>query len=255
MTLLEENYKPNSITTDVFLAELPLPLMKENIKDQFKHPLDINNDYVNIFIDKYSYLFNSLTEDDDEYDDAIEELQELRNEFITFMEKRFYKKLNIGIPNFDELPEEEQNEAIKMIYRYFILNIRKNFANVVVNYILKYKKSIISSLTKTKKKDVTSLSLKKEITSQDDIDIISNLSEIIEIVLDTDIDVSQFIELSESDNNSVEANWINSAYDDIRITGNFVDKYKTMINNEFKYELEIIVRNRIMKKYRLQESI
>lgn len=250
--MIEEIYRPSTITTDAFLSELPLALMKENIKAQFKDPIDNSTDYVTIFIDKFNYFVDNLEDTDEDVDveEAITELNQLRNNFISFMEKRIFKKLGIGIVDFEDLNEEDQNETIRMIYSYFILNIKKNFRNVVFNYIEKYKKSILLSINKTKKKDVTTLSLKKEISSQDDMDIISNLSEIIDLVLDMDIDIMQFIELSESEKNTVECQWLTEAYDNIKITGNFIDNYKKMISSDFKYDLEISVRNKILKKYR-----
>ena len=250
--MTDELYVPNNIVTDTFLSELPVSLIKENIKVQFKEPLEHKTDYVSVFIDKYNYLMDTLSEDDDDidYEESLDELNRLRGDFITFMEKRFFKKLNIGIVDFEDLSNDEQNEKIKMLYSYFILNIKKNFTNLVLNYISEFKRSLLSSVNKSKKKDVTSLSLKKEITSQDDIDIIANLGEIVNLVLEGEIDLDRFISMSESNKNAVECEWLKDQYENFLLTGNFVEKYKKMIDNDFKYELEISVRNKILKKYR-----
>ena len=38
--MFDFDYTPNDIDTELFLSEIPLSLLKENIKVQFENPLD-----------------------------------------------------------------------------------------------------------------------------------------------------------------------------------------------------------------------
>ena len=123
-------YNPNEVDSEIFLSDIPLSLMKETIRNQFEEPLEYRkNDYLQTFFNKYEFTKENMTEDDEE------EVEELYSGFISFMEEIFKEFLGIGIPNLDDMSEEEQEEIIRFIYRYFIIDIRKNFVNVIYNYI------------------------------------------------------------------------------------------------------------------------
>lgn len=234
-----DEYAPASLDSDIFLSEIPVLLLKENVINQFDEPLENRNDYISIFIDKYRYSKDQCD------DDNISELNSVRDDFMQFMLNIFKDYLGIGIVDFDELSEDKQDDYILMLYRFFIINIKKNFVHLILNYTDKYKKSLAE--LSSRKKDVTTLSFKKEIKNPDDINIIANLKDIIDFILNIDMDVQRFLDLTY---NSLETEWLDEAYSSIYITGNFVDRYRDMLNDEFKQEIESKVRNKILKKYK-----
>ena len=245
MFINDEDFKPSNIDADIFLSEISIPLMKEGLKEQFKHPLDNKNNYVEVFIDKYKYGLELSRElDDDEFKGK---LSSMRDEFMGYMLKKFSNKLSLGLPTFEEQDIETQDEMVQNIYTYFILNMKKNFVNLVMNYTKDYKKSILDTFKK--KKDVTSLSFKKEITNSDDLVIISNLKDIINMVINTEFEVNQFIELTTHDE-CYENEWLLEAYENIDVTGNFVENYLRYADDELINEIESKIRNKILKKYR-----
>lgn len=246
---ITEDYTPSSIDIDIFLSDVSVPLMKEGLQKQFNEPLDNNNNYVDVFIDKYNYGASLLEETQD--DDFKAELDSIRDDFMNYMLIMFKNKFSIGIPNFEDLGFEKQDEIVKNIYTYFILNIKKNFVNLVVNYISRYKKSILEAFKK--KKDVTALSFKKEISDSDDLVIITNLKDIIDTALSIEFEVNQFIELSKYDD-CYENQWLLSAYDNIDVTGNFVSLYTEMVDDDFKNEIESKIRNIILSKYKIKSK-
>ena len=236
-------YNPNEVDSEIFLSDIPLSLMKETIRNQFEEPLEYRkNDYLQTFFNKYEFTKENMTEDDEE------EVEELYSGFISFMEEIFKEFLGIGIPNLDDMSEEEQEEIIRFIYRYFIIDIRKNFVNVIYNYIKERKEKIAERMDK--KKDVTYLSLKKYVDDEDEIVILSNLGEVINDILSEEFTIDEFFKYSRTDKNELEIDFVSDRYDTCDITGNFVSKYINMVDEELKMEIECKVRNKILKKYK-----
>ena len=114
------------------------------------------------------------------------------------------------------------------------------------------KKSILVSFKK--RKDVTASSFKKEITDSDDLIIITNLKDIIDSVLSTEFDVTQFIELTTIED-CYENEWLSEAYDNVDVTGNFVANYIEFVDDNFRNEIESKIRNKILKKYKNKDKI
>lgn len=238
----ENEYISTSLDSDIFLSEIPLLLLKESIQAQFTDPLESQIDYVTTFIDKYQHSKDMCDEEQLPY------LYALRDDFMGFMLVMFKHNLGVGIPDFDDISESDQNDIVMIIYQFFIRNIKKNFSHLILNYIDKYRKSL--SEISGKKKDVTTLSFKKEITNVEDLNIIANLSDIIDFILSVEMDVSEFLTLTKQ---CLETKLIDEAYDEFKVTGNFVDKYKSMIDRDFKRDIEVKVRNKILKKYKKNE--
>ena len=236
-------YNPNEVDSEIFLSDIPLSLMKETIRNQFEEPFEYRkNDYLQTFFNKYEFTKENMTEDDEE------EVEELYSGFISFMEEIFKEFLGIGIPNLDDMSEEEQEEIIRFIYRYFIIDIRKNFVNVIYNYIKERKEKIAERMDK--KKDVTYLSLKKYVDDEDEIVILSNLGEVINDILSEEFTIDEFFKYSRTDKNELEIDFVSDRYDTCDITGNFVSNYINMVDEELKMEIECKVRNKILKKYK-----
>ena len=249
MSKLELFYEPNEIDSDVLLSEMPLSLMKENIISQFEDPLEYRKkDHITTFLNMYQYSKeNANIYEDEEMDNVIE----LRDDFYTFMQKLFKDYLNIGFVNFDDKSEEEQDNLIHFVYRFFIMNIKKNFVGYILNWIDDHR-DILMDVDGDKKKDVTSMSFKKEITDPIDIYILSNLSNLIDMILDElveDVLIDDFFEKC-SDEDCLETRFVSNTFDETDISGNFLEKYVDMLDVDFKSEIESKIRNKILKKYK-----
>ena len=238
-------YEPQDAESEILLSSLPLSIITGSISTQFKDPMEYRkNDFVQSFITKYQVTKENILEEEEE-----EELQTLYDGFISFMENIFHEKLGIGLPELDDMSEDEQLELIHYVYRFFIINIKKNFTTFIFNYIEENKESLAENLPK--RKDVTTASLKQVVTDSEDLAIITNIAEVIEIVLkDENITVDSFLELSRGDDANLENDFVSEHYDDFTINGNFVRSYCKMLTDEFRIEVECKVRNKILKKYR-----
>ena len=239
------SYEPNDIDSDLILSEMPLSLMKENITCQFEDPLEYRKkDHITTFLNMYEYSKDNVNAYEDE---EIDNVVELRDDFYSFMQNLFEKYLGIGFVNFDDEDEETQNHLIHFKYIFFIINIKKNFICYILNFI-NDRQSLFVHVDE-KKKDVTSMSFKKEITDPNDMYIIANLSSIIDMILSQDIDVDDFFENCDDDE-CLETRFVANAFDNMKLTGNFVENYIGMLDDVFKSEIESKVRNKILKKYK-----
>lgn len=238
-------YEPTSIETEIFLSSMPISIMEDNIKAQFKNPLEYRKvDYVHSFFRNYRYGIENVETEEEQI-----EMEEFRDQFIHFMCDIFHRALDIGLPDIEDKDKEEQEELIRFTYRFFITNIKKNFVNFILNYIDSHKKSLCENAQR--KKDISSLSLKKEIDDVEDILILSNLSDVIDSILTDDkITVSEFIKYSDRKRPSFETIYIEEKYEDFSITGNFIEKYVSMLSDDFKVEIEQRVRNHILKQHK-----
>lgn len=242
--MFEYQFEPTPVETEIFLSDEPLNLIKEHIRSQFSDPMDKKFDYVGSYIEKFRVSVLNIETDDDEI-----ELERLNDDFIRFMLNIFDKYLGIAFPDFDVKSNEEQHEIIHMVYRYFIINIKHNFSSFCMNYIVKHKRELAEN--QPRKKDVTSLNLKKDVIDGDDIVIVSNLFNIIEgIVFKQEYDIEFFINNSDWKEPHLETEMIEEYFENFSLVGNFYPGYRNMLSTVFIKEIECKVRNRILKPYK-----
>ena len=250
-------YQPTNLEDELFLCDIPLDVLTSSIESQFQYPLEYRKkDYVQSFITKYEFSVENMDEDEmfslEMYHDEFIAYKCLENdEKILNMLKLFDQYLNVGFVDIDNKSEDDQHDLIHLTYRFFIKNIKKNFVNMITNYINENRDEITSS-TAFRKKDVTSLNFKSEIDDEYDVLVLANLSDIIDAALTdmkSEYDVEQFFKLCECDEPILELDFVRSRYEKMEITGNFLESYSDMVNEDFKIEIQSKIRNRILKKY------
>ena len=242
----EYDYTPTEIEDEMFLTDVPLSITKHAIEAQFDNPLDNRKkDYVGSFIDRYNYSKKYLNNEEEE--DERAEIDLIYDNFIGFMVKIFDDMLDISFPEIEDMGYDDQGQLIHLTYRFFIKDMKKNFANFILNYINDNKDDIVDELPETK--DITSVSFRLETIDDDDITILSNLDIVIDSILDKDFNVDEFLDLCHSDSYSLEREFVIKKFDSFEIVGNFWRPYVSMIDPGFKTELQSKVRNKILKKY------
>lgn len=234
--------------SEVMLSELPLSIIKDSIKQQFEDPAKYGtNDFVQTFETRYVITKENMDEENEE------EINELYIQFISFMRDIFKDKLSLGFPYLEDMSEEEQIELIHYTYRFFILNMKKNYLTFIFNYIVEHKKELAEVLPK--KKDVTTNTLKNMISDEGDVTIMASITECVDIILkDETISVEDFMRLSRGNDADLENDFINDKYDDFNINGDFVDKYKELIDPITRTEIETQVRIKMLQKYSSEDS-
>lgn len=251
MSLLVDygRYTPGDIDSEMMLSQMPLEILEDNIQRQFEEPFEFRKiDYLSSFLTTYHYTKKQLeVSEEADIEEEKEELESLRTEFISFMNRVFDQYLDISFPEINDMGEDDQDEILHFTYRFFITNIRHNFVNLVLNYIEKYKKDICEFAER--KKDVSTQSFKREITDPDDILILSNLNDILSYILSREYTVESFLELTERSEPVLEKCLVDEWYDNWKITGNFIEKYFRMVTKGFMIDMECRVRHEILKKY------
>lgn len=229
---------------DTLLADLPLDLIKENIKEQINDPLSTSIDYVNVITEKCDLIKEQF--EDPEIHQTIK--NNLRNFFqfvLDELEKRFGFILDL---------DDEEDEIIALgeaMYNFFILRYRKNISRFIYKFIIKNKKSLADHFESIgKRKDVTSISLKKQIKNKDDILIISNLPNVIKYILSLEVEPLDFLKYA-ADDEIYEATMIKKFITEGKIAGNFVNDYLNLIKDEYDEildEIQTDVKLKIIKK-------
>lgn len=245
----EYGYNPTDLDDELFLSEVPMELLQESIETQFGDPLEYRKkDYVQSFITKYEFSKDNMMEDD------LVMLEYNRDKFIEFLEEIFDNYLSIGFNELDNVDTDEQNEIMHQTYRFFIKNIKKNFVNIIFNYINEYKDDISSKYEK--KKDVTTLNFRAEIDDEYDTLVLANLGEIVNYIIEIVRDITSvddFFELCQDDEVILELECVKHYYNEMQLTGNFIEKYVDMLDDDFKSEIQSKIRNKILKKYPYRE--
>ncbi len=246
-------YEPTDIDDELFLSEVPLGLLEKAIDAQFANPLEYRKkDYLQSFITKYNFSKENIAEEDQN------DIDMMNDDFISYMISIFKAYLSIGFPNIEDMDTDDQHRILHLTYRFFIKNIKKNFTNIIINYIELYKEDIVTSDYIIKKKDVTTLNFKSEIDNEDDIIILSNLDKIIENILykiKDSYNIDDFFNLLCSNNeNCLETEFVKTKFEEFEITGNFISDYINIIDSDFQNELESKIRNKILKKYPMRKS-
>lgn len=231
---------------DMILNDLPLELMKENIKDQIQDPLKTNVNYIEIIVDKINELQNVYGENPD----AVTIINSLIIDFFGFIvdeiDTRFELDITINDDNVQEVMETGKN-----LYYFFVLSYRKNIVNFLYNYITLNRKTLIKEFeSEQKKKDVTTITLKRKVKNRDDVVIISNLSSITKYIMDLEMSPDDFLNYASQGESS--SSYIKNMIQQGSMIGDFVSSYINFIRIEHDTILDIIqtdIRLNLMSKW------
>ena len=237
-----------------FLSSVPLEVLLQSIDKQFEDPEEyINNDFVQAFVDNIEFI--RVHPDDEVMDET--DVVERRELFILHMVKSFEKWLGLGVNEIEGKPDAEQDDIIQYVYRFFLLDIKKNFTNLVLNYIDDHRDEIYELF-----KDASSASklvFKNEINDEFDITVLSNLGPVVNHILN-DVrnnldDCTEFFRLCEGNSASENLESTRNYFNDFIICGNFIDSYIGLLNDDLLDTIKSKVRNKILKKYPKRKNI
>lgn len=117
-----------------FRGEFSYDNIKESIINQANDYMNIEdrNDYITIFFEQYHKSCDfALSDDLEEYkDDAIDYLNNLKDQFLTFMDELIEKRLNITI-NEDRFDEYDHEWIVSKLYQFFFIDARDNFKTCI----------------------------------------------------------------------------------------------------------------------------
>ena len=231
----------NNIDLDIILSDLPIELITESIKYQIYHPLDVGTDYCTIVFDKCSQVLQLYKG----IEDIEKEIEELLDKFCLSILQMLDDKYKFDIV-YDNLNTYDISKMTLILYKFFILRYRKTVSGFVYNFILKNKKMLSEQfMNDDKRKDVTTLVLKKKTKNKDDVRIISNLPQIIKFILELEHDPIEFIDLA-SPVDLFYADEIKKMLEAFTLAGNFTRPYLSTVVNQYNEVIdEILMEVRI----------
>lgn len=243
----EDDYNLSSTTEiDMLLVDLPLELLKENLRYQINDPLSTDVNYVESVIDKIREMKNAYGD----IDDAQRNIDSLIVNFFGFIIQEIDNKFKLDI-EIDYNDVSEVMETGTNLYFFLILRYRKNITKFLYRYINRNRKKLVEEFESLyKKKDVTTITLKKKIKNKDDVLIISNLPVIIKYIMNLDIEPLEFLDYSAGESH-YEGNYIKELITDGDLIGNFVPNYLDVIVNDYDYildEIQTEIKIKLMNK-------
>lgn len=243
-----ENFElVSDFETDMLISEMPIELIKENIADQIRLPLSTRTNFISVLEDSYKMIDNLTEGNPDEREKLLNSIRDFFVFTLTTMDEVYGLDIDIDLIDSDD----ELINKTTSIYNFLILRYKKNMYEFLYTFIKKNRKYIIEQFQDVaKKKDITSIALKKQIKNKDVILLISNLSTIIKYILSLDIEAEEFINYSCGDDyyeGIVVLNMVQSG----EISGKFVDTYTSFIIDEYDSVLDEIqneVKIKILNK-------
>ena len=219
------------------IADLPIPLVLENIKEQIEDPLSSKVDNLETILEKYDYIM-------DNFDDE-EQLSLLKNKvsnLLVTVYKMISNKYDMNF-NFDEDNMDELRDITQALYSVVILRYTKNITMYLYNFILSNKEELANAfdienqvanrnnlLMNSKLQDI----LKDRPEKKNAISIIYNLPYIYKSMYNMTMEpeVEDFLELSGA-SRTYNGQIILNALETGQACGSFIPEYMKMLSTDY----------------------
>lgn len=242
-----------------YLNSATVELMIEYLKEQINSPYDYQSkNYVDDFIGNYNFSKNAIMTDyencegieTEELNDTLLDLEKDRNKFVNVYLDLLYEKLSIGFNDFEERTEDFQNNIMSIVYKYFILNIKRNYKNLCLTYIMEHKEKLAKAYKCSG--NITSMIQKRRLSSIDSdyLVILSSLKDIIRDAISAPYDINEFVLATFGfDPPEYDQALIKELIDKDIITGNFVPMYLDLVPSSLLDNIEFNIRYEILNKF------
>lgn len=185
------------------IKDLHRTLLEEDIKQQLSDPFDANVNCVETFNQQVEEILSGEDIDSDDAKIIRGEKLSFYTGIIELISDKYHLECDTETIAAKNL--EEVSDICEAMYTFFVLKLKKNIKNMMLNYIMSNKKEICKSLDfLRKKKDVTTMSLRKKIEDPDISTIASNIQEVLNYIKSLDINMDEMIKYIDLDlyNNS-----------------------------------------------------
>lgn len=222
------------IAHDAFLGDIPFEVIIERIEKQFDDYINMEDDtdYVDIFYMQLHASYTAIDNDDEEEHpmEIREALDKFRQTFTDFLTVQFRERLTITFSAIEaeDIDQDELESCFWEAYKYFILNARRNFTEVISRDVIKR--------------------LKVEHLDEDAYFKRCGELMILYSPLISGLTPSEFLEYTEGQG----GHEISEMYEDGEIVGNFLRKYSPKLYQNEELQVEII--NQVMINYQYWEE-
>lgn len=252
MEFYESNeYTPNTFESDMMLSAASEEMIMNLINDQIDSIESYNNqDFLSSFIYNYKKTIEIFDEDEtylEVKNDEILAIRSMMENVCHKLNKRFEEIFSVSLCDIEYNMEEEMIDILYMVYRFFIVNIRTNYINLINNILYndKYVKKLIANYKVDKS---VSLNAYKKITDdKNTLIILTNLHSICKDIINNKLEL-EFEEYMSNMNGNIYTEYekINEYYDNYKISGNFINLYKRKLNAYLLSEIENECRSNII---------
>ena len=247
MNFQSDDYEISSeLDTDILLVDLPMNLIREQIRDQINEPLLTNVNYIENVIDIIRTLRTQYEEDPE----TLATINNFTVDFFSFLINEIDGKFDMGLVT-EGFDIDQYIQVGSSLYTFLILQYQKNVTRFIYRFIVKNKKMLVESFEgQTKKKDVTTIAVKKKIKNKDDALIVSNLPSVINYIMNLEIDAMSFLKYIGGDS-VYEGAVIKNLIQDGLMIGNFTQAYLNTIRVDYDQVLDDIqteVKLKLTKK-------
>ena len=113
------------------IADLPIPLVLENIKEQIENPISSTVDNLETILEKYDYIMENFTEDTEQLSTLKYKISNLLITVYNLISQKFDMTFNIDEDNLEEL-----RDVTQALYSVVVLRYTKNITMYLFNYIM-----------------------------------------------------------------------------------------------------------------------
>ena len=122
-----------------FIGDTPFKTILESLENQFNDyiNLDDKTNYVDLFYDQMKQSYEHIQDVGIDIDEYKEILDKILQEFYDFIKLHFEQRLMITITElyYTSFNKDRIDYIIRKLYKYFILNARKNFFKLITTDI------------------------------------------------------------------------------------------------------------------------
>jgi hypothetical protein len=230
--MIRENDFINGFDIERILGDLPIDIIKENIKSQIDDPLIFMTNHC----DQVYMTLDEAMNEIGHIDEYRYELNELRDDFSSFLVLELDNRFGLGV-DVENLQSHEIELIGRTAYEFFVVELKSNITNFLMNYINMNKSELAGLFTdEYKRKDVTTTNMKKLTKNKDDVIVLSNIISIIYHILDLEMDPEDFMELA-VEPGEYAGETVKEYVRDFKIANNFVYR----LFNEIKYSHNDII--------------
>lgn len=207
------------IEKEAFIGEFSFDVIKEGIETQFNNyvSLDDTTNYVEAFYSQLHQSYEAVELDEEEFhrDELREVLDNINDEFNSFIGKLFEQRLTLTLMDIEneDIDQEDIEYSVSNLYEYFILGARSNFVSAIYQDI----KRKLHTLT------------------MDDKEYFNTIREMLKEYSPLIIAMGpmEFIRYNKND-------IVRELFDNGRVSGNFLRKYSPKLYDNEDLEVEII---------------
>lgn len=235
-----------NIETDLLLVDMPLDLIKEQIRHQINNPLGVTTNYIESMVNFIEELLEAKADDEE----ALSSVHSFVADFFGYVINEINARFEVSVDT-DQFQPNDYMVVGTALYNFLILRYKKNVSKFIQRFILKNKKLLVENFDgHVKKKDVTTIAVKKKIKNKDDILILSSLPKVVKYIMSLEIDALDFLKYASNDEN-YDANIIRDLIHSGNIIGNFTGPYLGLIVSDYDTvldEIQVEVKMKLMKK-------